>query len=250
MYKIVKMKKEIKKELFFENTWKDHSWLHAAQKYLRDNWYSYWSLQRDADIWVMKWYDLEISKWRNLSQKDIAELDWVIDCNCQKWYRHWKVRVTLYEKNSSSNIDIAIKEDIRLNADSINISNQIADEKSNSFNRHIFIELEMKWELWEFLWEWNERIVYQHKKNSNLVIKIPKCHVWITQNKMEANHYLIEETTRIKMWLKHFPNWLAKCAYNVEDQVLYMQKLKTTEWSDFGVNPEWIIRKFDLNIIN
>lgn len=105
-----------------------------------------------------------------------------------------------------------------------------------------------KWELWEFLWEGNDRIVFCHKKNKNLVIKIPKTDWGKRQNAFECKHYLEEENLRIQMGKELFPNWLARCAYYKELWVSYMQKLEVMEWSDFGVIPNTkIARKFDLN---
>lgn len=110
-------------------------------------------------------------------------------------------------------------------------------------------ELRIKWELWEYLWEWKDRIVYQHAKNENLVIKIPKNTDAKLINETEAKTYLQEDTLAKSMWKTYCTDWLARCAYNKELWVLYMQKLKITEWSNFWITADWIIRKFDLNPI-
>lgn len=46
----------------------------AACKWLSENGYSYGSMQRGAPIGIMKG-DYAISKWRNLSAADVADLD-------------------------------------------------------------------------------------------------------------------------------------------------------------------------------
>lgn len=118
------------------------------------------------------------------------------------------------------------------------------------YQNDIIEMLEQRWHLWEFIWEWKDRIVYSHSKNPNLVIKIPKSYAGLSQNEREWSHYLEEESMRCKMWKEYRPNWLARCAFDPELWVLYMQKLIVTKWSDFWVTPDWIIRRFDLNVLN
>lgn len=58
----------------FENNGTDFSGWYAAEKWLRENGYSFGSMQRDANIGIKKG-DCLISKWRNLSVEDIEFLD-------------------------------------------------------------------------------------------------------------------------------------------------------------------------------
>lgn len=112
----------------------------------------------------------------------------------------------------------------------------------------IIEELTQKWELWELLGEWNDRIVYASLKNSNNVIKIPKSERGIQQNNFEFRHYLEEDVMAHRLWKEWFPNGLARCCIAPDKKCLYMQRLTVTEWSDFWVIPHnGIIRRFDLN---
>lgn len=65
------------KEIIFSNNWNEWSAYNKACTWLRNHWYSYWSMQSDANIWFIKW-DVLISKWRWLSKEDIDSLDWYI----------------------------------------------------------------------------------------------------------------------------------------------------------------------------
>ena len=56
----------------------DFAAISEAQKWLKDEGYSFGSMQREAPIGIMKG-DYSISKWRGLSRQDIAELDGVIE---------------------------------------------------------------------------------------------------------------------------------------------------------------------------
>ncbi len=117
---------------------------------------------------------------------------------------------------------------------------------STPYAEEIISKLNEKWELGELLWEWNDRIVYAHAKNPCLVVKIPKDEMAFEQNKFEAYHYGQEEMMRVRMEKRVFPNGLARCA--LVWYCLYMQKLTVSEWSDFWVDHEGIIRRFDLNL--
>lgn len=123
------------------------------------------------------------------------------------------------------------------------------EEKEDIFYSQILKELSEKWILWELLWEWNDRIVYQHAQNPNLVIKVPKNTDAIRINMAEYETYSQESNLAIWLDKKYVTDWLARCVYDRSMKVLYMEKLHITEWSNFWVNPDWIIRRFDLNPI-
>lgn len=90
------MTREIKlgTKIFFKNDWTDFSAYRKAEKRCDDNWYSYWSMQGDARIWIKKW-DWYISKRRWLSKEDIQSLDWYI--NHEWWYRNGKVWIVIFD---------------------------------------------------------------------------------------------------------------------------------------------------------
>lgn len=67
-------KEIIPDEIIFSNNWNEWSAYNKACEWLRNHWYSYWSMQWDANIWFIKW-DVLISKWRWLSKEDIDSLD-------------------------------------------------------------------------------------------------------------------------------------------------------------------------------
>ena len=54
--------------------------LAQAEQWCKENGYSYGSLQRDANVGILKG-DWCISKWRNLSAKERAELDGYMHSN-------------------------------------------------------------------------------------------------------------------------------------------------------------------------
>ena len=62
------------KEMVFKNNGDDFSGIYAAKKWLKENGYSYGSLQRNDPVGILKG-DFNISKWRNLSAEDAASLD-------------------------------------------------------------------------------------------------------------------------------------------------------------------------------
>ena len=70
----------------------DFQAFYAATKWLNELGYSYGSMQRDSPIGIKKGKYI-ISKWRNLSLKDIANLDGVITGE----KRNGPVAVTLYD---------------------------------------------------------------------------------------------------------------------------------------------------------
>lgn len=235
------MTREIKEVLYFENNWQDHSWLYKAQEYLEKNWYSFWSLQRNDEIWVMKW-NVGIAKWRNLSNLERATLDWIIDCDVKKWYRGWKVRIALYKENSETNIEKAQSLDIELNAEEIRLVNKEAEEKSNSYNRHILIRLEIKGDLWKFLWEGNDRLVFSSKKADGLVIKVPKHEEGLLKNEEEYWFYMQQKDIEMRVW-NTFKNPLAPCF--MIWKCLFMEKLKVCDWTDFWLDKNWKLKRFD-----
>jgi hypothetical protein len=70
----------------------DFDALHKAQTWLRENGYSYGSLQRDGPVGILKG-DFDIQKWRNLSARDKKELDGVLTGS----KRSGPVTVEIYE---------------------------------------------------------------------------------------------------------------------------------------------------------
>lgn len=61
-------------QMTFKNTGVPFSGYDACKEWIEANGYSYGSMQRGDPIGVVKG-DASISKWRNLSKEDIAELD-------------------------------------------------------------------------------------------------------------------------------------------------------------------------------
>ena len=113
------------------------------------------------------------------------------------------------------------------------------------YGEELIKKLKSEWELWELLWEWKDRIVYVSTVNKNGVMKVPKDEHWAYVNKLESETYMQEEYMRMELWQKYFKNWLARCW--LVDGCLYMERLKyVTEASDFWVNNDWIVRRFDI----
>jgi hypothetical protein len=62
----------------FKNDGTDFSAYHAAEKWLRENGYSYGSMQAGAPTGIVKG-DCAISKWRNIRQSEMHLLDGQIE---------------------------------------------------------------------------------------------------------------------------------------------------------------------------
>lgn len=235
------MWRNIKDTIFFKNTGEEYSWFNEAKKWLLENWYSYWSMQRNSDIWIMKW-DVIVSKWRNLSQEDIITLDWVMDCDYEKWYRNGNVRVVLYKESTPREIEEAKKNDIKINAQNIPIENPVWEVVSNEYNRHIIILLECEWKLGNYIGQWNDRVVFENKEDDKLVIKIPKSPEWLTKNEEEYAIYMREREYEMTIW-QNTKNPIAPC-FMIWD-CLYMEKLEVCEWTDFWLDKNWKLKRFD-----
>lgn len=228
--------RNITQEITFEINDGEFSAYHQAEKWCEENWYSYWSMQRDAPIAICKWDYEYISKWRNLWE-DVENIDGVIIPDPD--FRNGKAKIYILWEKIHPRENLKVYD--RHISDPFESTVPIAEWKAKPPEKHYdFSEsderirwLSDQWFLWEEIAIWSSRICFQHKLNPDMVIKVPIAGKEDDAD-WQSEQEFIQSQERIKL-LNIAPDikvpQIAPCIWLHKEKVLYMMKVEPIPWA-------------------
>ena len=229
--------REILQEIEFKSEWSTFSSHYKAEKWCKENWYLTWSMQRSAPIAICKWEEWYVSKWRNLWD-DIEKIDGVIIPDPD--FREWNAKIYILWNKIRPREDL--KQYDQHISDPFKSTVAIAEwrEKPEEVKTYDFSEsderirwLADEWELWEELARWSSRICFQHKKNPDMIIKVPIA--WKEYDAdWQSEEEFVQYTERQKLFAiapEMKASRIAPCIWLREKKILYMMKVDPIPWA-------------------